>query len=499
MAQCVYVKLARKQTAAIILGIVVVMGGLAWFQLSREIMLYDNDAERSRQKGAALVTTLRSVWKNEGEERVRELVDRIAGVLGDVQVRWVRLDVPPDHPQAPHLEPNEIGVVKAGEVYRVVRADEDTDMLRRYIWVPLAPGEPQVIEMSEVLHGPTTFIRMSRHSLIGATVAAALVCGVIAMALGAWFVGRPIRQLRDKARRMGSGDFSGRLTLKQRDEIGELAEEMNLLADQLQDARRRLDTETEARIRAMEQLRHADRLATVGQLGAGVAHELGTPLNVISARAKMIAAGDAPTDEVTESARVIDEQADRMTDIIRQLLDFSRRGGTEPSEVDVEQVVMDTFELLSTEAEKRTVVLTFQAEGRPAALWADEKRLLQALTNVVLNGIQAMPSGGRLTVRAANRRVRPPSGHPGPLGDYVSIVVEDTGTGIPPGDLPHLFEPFFSTKGPGEGTGLGLAVAEGIVLEHGGWIDVESTVGQGTRFTLNLPPAGNAAQVARAS
>jgi signal transduction histidine kinase len=128
----------------------------------------------------------------------------------------------------------------------------------------------------------------------------------------------------------------------------------------------------------------------------------------------------------------------------------------------------------------------------------DENRLLQALTNVMMNAIHATPPGGRLMVEVAPRFARPPAEHGGPPGEYVCISVEDTGAGIRVEDLPHIFEPFFTTKGQGEGTGLGLAVAHGIVAEHGGWISVESTPGTGTTFRIFLPPTGGP-QLARAA
>jgi signal transduction histidine kinase len=139
-----------------------------------------------------------------------------------------------------------------------------------------------------------------------------------------------------------------------------------------------------------------------------------------------------------------------------------------------------------------------QLPGAPVLARADQGQLEQALTNFVLNGIQAMPQGGTLRVGVSTRRTRPPAEPGGPEGEYLTLTVTDEGEGISRENVLRIFEPFFTTKGVGQGTGLGLSVAYGIVSEHGGWIDVESQVGSGSRFTIHLPPATAAPAAAAA-
>jgi signal transduction histidine kinase len=130
----------------------------------------------------------------------------------------------------------------------------------------------------------------------------------------------------------------------------------------------------------------------------------------------------------------------------------------------------------------------------------DQGQMLQALSNIVLNGIQAMRDGGHLWVRVGTRHARPPASLGGPEGDYPCVTIEDEGPGMPHEQLDRVFEPFFTTKSEGEGTGLGLPVAKGIVTEHGGWIEVESEVGRGTRFFVLLgPPVGARTQLMEAA
>jgi signal transduction histidine kinase len=322
-------------------------------------------------------------------------------------------------------------------------------------------------------------------------VAAAVVTigasALLVIVASVWFVGRPVRLLVEEARRVGTGDLCGRISLRQRDEVGELANELNRMCEGLAAAHERVQRETSARIATIEQLRHADRLTTVGKLAAGVAHELGTPLTVVAGRAKMIASGEATAAQSADNARIVVEQTERMTRIIRQLLDFARRRESKKVPEELGPLVEKTLAMLAPLAKKSSVSLDRIGESPAGRARVDASQVQQVLTNVVVNGIQAMPHGGKVTVEVLRRQASPPSGAPGRSGEHFCVYVCDDGAGIPPDVLPHIFDPFYTTKGVGEGTGLGLAVSFGIMREHEGWIEVESEVGKGSRFGLWLP------------
>jgi signal transduction histidine kinase len=260
---------------------------------------------------------------------------------------------------------------------------------------------------------------------------------------------------------------------------------MNAMAAALEQSRARVAAEHRATLAAVDELRHADRLATVGKLAAGVAHELGTPLTIVAHHAKQIAQQHPGA---ADGAQLIVRQAERIGAIVRQLLAFARRGTGERTQGDVAALARQTLQLLEPMALKRGVALRF--DGPAEALLAEYQphQLEQALTNLVVNGLQAMSRGGTLTVAVRREHAEPPKACGLPAGDYLSIAVADEGTGISQESLPKVFDPFFTTKPVGEGTGLGLSVAYGIATEHGGWIDVASTVGVGSRFALHLPP-----------
>jgi signal transduction histidine kinase len=266
---------------------------------------------------------------------------------------------------------------------------------------------------------------------------------------------------------------------------------MNEMTQALSDAHEKLQSETAARIATLESLRHADRLTTVGKLAAGVAHELGTPLNVVYSRGRMIASGEEDGELARQSGKVIAEQAQVMIRIIRQLLDFARRREPMRTPEDLRGLSERTLALLSPLAAKKQVALT--AEQVPAIeVEVDGGQMQQVLTNLLMNALQSMDAPGTVRLEASRQRVSPPPGVDGGEGDYVRLDVVDEGSGIAAEVLPHIFEPFFTTKGVGEGTGLGLSVSYGIVRDHGGWIAVETAPGKGSRFSVFLPARAQA-------
>jgi len=231
----------------------------------------------------------------------------------------------------------------------------------------------------------------------------------------------------------------------------------------------------------VEQLRHADRLNVIGTLAAGVAHEIGTPLNVISGSAELLP--EARADEVPQIARMIGDQTSRIATIIRQLLDFGRRAGANVTRVELGELLETTTNLLLATARKAAVHIVVERSQDSVFIRGNPAELQQVLSNLIINGIQAMPSGGTITLHdGVTERLNGNGKH-----SFGLLVVEDTGVGIASSDLPKIFDPFFTTKDVGAGTGLGLSVSYAILHDHGGSIEVESVVGRGTRFTILLP------------
>lgn len=233
----------------------------------------------------------------------------------------------------------------------------------------------------------------------------------------------------------------------------------------------------EQRTRLEEQLRHADRLATIGQLASGVAHELAEPLGAVLGFAQLVRkAADLPAPVVTDVEKIVGA-ALHAREVIKKLTLFARQHPTRSVAVDLSAAVRDGLSFLEARCEAGGIELRREfAEGLPP-IQGDPAQVHQVLVNLVVNAIQAMPDGGRLSVGTAAE------------GAEVLLYCEDSGVGIPREILGDIFLPFFTTKDVREGTGLGLAVVHGIVTTHGGRIHVESEVGRGTRFEIRFPRA----------
>jgi len=237
------------------------------------------------------------------------------------------------------------------------------------------------------------------------------------------------------------------------------------------------------RVRLEEQLQISEKMASIGLLAAGVAHEVNTPLTGISSYTQMLLEKADPTDPRTMLLEKIERQTFRAAKIVNGLLTLSRPGtpGGERTLVDLNAVVTDVFSLLEHQFSVGRIRVRRELSPVPVTVLGIEHQLQQVFLNLFLNARDAMPSGGWLTVMT---RVE---------GDQAIAEIADTGSGIPPEHLARIYDPFFTTKAIGRGTGLGLSISYGIVREHDGAIRCDSTVGQGTRFALSLPVAVPAA------
>lgn len=236
-------------------------------------------------------------------------------------------------------------------------------------------------------------------------------------------------------------------------------------------------------IRAMsQQLWQTAKLATVGELAASIAHELNNPMATVSLRVESLLAQIPPDDPKRKPLEVIDQEVERMGNLVANLLQFSRRSHQQVSTLNVCGEIDQTLELIRYQLRNRRIDIVRAFDSGVPLIHADRQHLRQLFLNLFTNASDAMAQGGTLTLRVQC----------GILGDStLAVVIEvvDTGSGIAPEHLPHVLEPFFTTKAEGKGTGLGLAICRRVVQEHHGTLELTSAVGQGTTVCIVLPVA----------
>ncbi len=475
-------KLTAKLVAAIVVGIAILFGVETAFTLSRAETMYEDTRRDSILMGRLLGTFVADEWRRHGMEQALQAMEELNRQVARVHFRWVWLSDQAGDPFKPRLPLDQLQPAVGGQPVSGRWAERDGRYLLTYVPLQVETDAPAALEIAESLAPLDAYARTIKQRTVVLAGSLVLLGAAVTVTLGFGMVGRPLQRIANKVRRIGAGDLGGPLRLKGHDELAELATSINTMCDHLAAANADARAQAEARIQTLEQLRHADRLSTVGLLASGVAHELGSPLNVIAGRADMIARSAAP-EAARENAAIIKAQADRVAQTVRQLLAFARRETPHKTSVNVVGVINDTVRLLASLARKRGTEVRVRELTPLPEVSADPGHLQQVFTNLLLNAIQAMPRGGEVEFTVQAEPEPPGSAN----GRHLRVDVQDQGPGIAAEHLERIFDPFFTTKDVGEGTGLGLAIAYGIVKEHGGRIEVASPPGRGACFSVVLP------------
>ncbi len=486
-------RLTLRITFAVLLGVALIFSAYSYLSIQREReQLKKNLSREARHLGESLRVMVTEIWSERGERAAINFLQRANRGYSDVLVRWVWIEENTLLNFQPRVPIDQLEKLREEETISLLAGSEDGhDYLLTYLPL-LIDGGTRVgaIELSESMDELHDYVEESlRRSAF--VVGAMIVSGLLLMTvLGSLWINRPMRRLRAQAERIGTGDFSTSLQVEGSGELAELAGTIERMRGQLADAREAEAEANRERIEALEKLRHTERLATLGRLSAGMAHELGTPLNVIAGRAKLIGSAGLGPEDISRSAKIIGEQAERMTNIMRQLLSFARRGKARLQAVELNAAMRALVPLLDPELHQRQVELKIVECAEPLWVTADPGQLQQVLLNLSLNGIQAMPDGGLLELSCQSAgAAQPPESLAETEGGWAELQVRDQGVGISAENQQHIFDPFFTTKEVGQGTGLGLSITYGIVEEHGGWIEVDSQPGTGSCFRVFLPQA----------
>lgn len=291
-------------------------------------------------------------------------------------------------------------------------------------------------------------------------------------------VGRPLDRLNSSMTRVGAGDTEHRAPPTGPKELATLSRTFNEMLDRLQEAATELNERRRQQQALQRELAAAEKLAAVGELASGVAHELGSPLSVVDGQAQRLLRHPLQDPDTRKELETIRAQVSRMESIIRQLMDFGRSETGRRRPTSLEQIVRGAIGATSEVASRTGTDIEVGTMESDISLRLESRRMEEAITNLLRNACQATPGG---TIRIGCDRTR----------THVRLTIEDDGPGIPEELRTRIFEPFFTTKPAGEGSGLGLAVAHGIIEEHEGRIDIDRSPLGGARFTAHLPIVGD--------
>ncbi|MEO0136640.1 MAG: cache domain-containing protein [candidate division WOR-3 bacterium] len=318
---------------------------------------------------------------------------------------------------------------------------------------------------------------------------------IVALAIISFFtvkrITKPINELYQLTKRVSKGDLAARARITSDDELGELISSFNQMVESLQQAtegyvsltrtlEQKVQEKTKELEKAMEQLVQNEKLSAIGRLAAGIAHEINNPLTAILINSHLIKEKMQEDSKLREKLDMIIDETQRCAKIVSGLLEFSRQTPPEMKLISINEIINKTLILFESVFLANNIKVEIDLDKNLPPIMADESKIKQVLTNILLNSIDAMPNGGNLKICSQSS------------GDdrFVEIVITDSGIGIPRENLDRIFDPFFTTK-KSKGTGLGLSISYGIIQQHNGSIEVQSEVNKGTTVKIKLPKLGD--------
>jgi len=388
------------------------------------------------------------------------------------------------------LELNPELIPSGEEVYNKSFTVDETDRSYQAIYTPVVIRQMNMGVMGVAL--PNNYIvhtEATSRNTFSVIFSIATLSVIILGYVLSQSIARPILKLRSVSRAVAQGDLNQTSGFKRSDEIGDLAAGFDLMTYRLrkrtaqaahlyQETLQRNEELARANARlqeAQQQLIQSGKLAAVGELTAGIVHDVKNPLAVIKGLAEELQEEPGLPPDTAKQLATIRESATRATRIVSDLLKFARQSTPEMMSQNINETIRSAVRLTDYLARKGLVEISMELLPDPVMVTYDAIQIEQVLVNLIQNSIQAMTSGGKIHIVVSR------------IDNGISIHVKDNGIGIPEKNLPRIFDPFFTTKSEGEGTGLGLSVSHGIISRHRGRFDVASKVGQGTVFTIRLP------------
>ena len=418
-------------------------------------------------------------------------------------------------PMALSLSNDQINRLKKEKPLSSLREVDEDRWLE--VVVPLYSGKKVIggIRVVSSLDEAQSYLSKKRDRTLILTLSSIVALLVVVTLLFQRLVGNPIQKLVEAMSRAEKGDLEAEAHLGSSDELGEMGRHFNRMLKTIREAHEqniqllsqvnrfneeltgRIETATselarrneelillnEALFESQRQLGQSEKLAAVGEVTATMAHQIGTPLNSISGYLQLMLQEGTLTSTDHNRLKIIESQLDRLTDSVKNLLSSTRQPRPLFKPLEVNDILVELIHLSEPWLHSRNVKLLSALSTDLPPVLGDATRLQTLFLNLISNALDAMPYGGELTIMTHAVSSASPSGN----GGWVEIAISDTGVGIPKESKKRIFDPFFTTKKAGEGTGLGLAICEKIIKEHSGTLSVESEVGKGSTFSIQVP------------
>jgi signal transduction histidine kinase len=492
-------RLGTRLSIYITFALVIILSIYALDMLGKRRMnLIDRMKDETLTVGTALALPLEEAVRDREFERLQRLIDA-SSQIGEIYALYLA-----DARGAVRVQTRGAAdVVDPGPVREALLYDRNDDRFLTVngipiyvLYLPVHISEDEVagvLIVARSLGALQLELEHLQQSILAAVLALLTIILLGSMLLIRQSVTNPVNQLVQAIFEIGAGKYRYRTPISKAAgrEIVELAAAIEHMGRRLEEEHQQLEEETAKRVTLETRLRQADKLATLGQIAAGLAHEIGTPLNIIGGRADMALRRVAEPEKVSEHLRTIQSQVDRITETVQRLLNVARRQDRQRGRVNLVELLRESIAMLDPTAQHAGVALRFQATAK-GEVQGDGELIQQVFTNLIVNAIHASPAGTQIEIV-----LQPVTAAPAGLDllarPYVEITISDQGKGIAPELRQRIFEPFFTTKPPGSGTGLGLAICAGIVKEHEGFIRVGENTGGGARFSVFLPADGEAA------
>ena len=481
-----------KLTLSLFVLSLIVFGVYGTYQLQSETQgLQDEVEQETRLLAYSLLVSVENALRDHQTDDVEKLLQQLERIEPSIDVRIyiqnsdvIRSDAESlDWPEAVEELLYQAAIAGATQQIYFPERNPELIVLTLPFTVPTSAlrGNLAVVRSLQTMNED---LRITKTYIIISFIALILSTSLLCFLLGRFYISRPLHKLGLAMRSFkNSQEAPVLIPVNGKDELAEVIQEFNLMTTELISAYRQLEVETQHRRQLQRALQDADKLITLGHLSAGLAHEIGSPLQIINGRARVLAGCHEDKEEVRRIANILVDQTDRITRIVQQLMEFTPRQSSEVMPCDVIAAIAEVIDMLGFEARRQRVKMSYRHPASLPLITLPKDGIQQIVLNLLTNALAAITDPGEISLELSMDSIS----YAQQMIPALRLSITDNGSGIAPEHHPLIFEPYFTTRKNQGGTGLGLAVVKSLLADMGGHIIAESFPEKGSRFVIHLP------------